>query len=49
MTASPCLSLLNWGLGFVAHEYVDWGAGEVPVLTYLIFKIAAIRLLDPLR
>ena len=34
---------------FLAHVYVDRGSREVPVFTNLVFEIAAVGLLDPLR
>ena len=33
---------------FFAHKDVDRGACESPVLAYLVFKIAAVRLFNPL-
>lgn len=34
---------------FLAHEYVDRSTVEIPFLPYLVLKIAAVWLLDPLR
>ena len=34
---------------FFAHKHVDGGAGEVPVLAYLVLEITLVRLFHPLR
>ena len=34
---------------FLAHEYIYGRTAEVPLLPYLILKIASIGILDPLR